>query len=93
VVAVEFDDGAYGNVKRNQQLRYGNRMIAWDLANPDFMRLADSFGVATSHASTPGELAEAITEALRADEPWLIHVPVGPMPDPWKFVHMGPVRG
>jgi acetolactate synthase-1/2/3 large subunit len=57
------------------------------------MRLADSFGVATSHASTPGELAEAITEALRADEPWLIHVPVGPMPDPWKFVHMGPVRG
>jgi acetolactate synthase-1/2/3 large subunit len=93
VVAVVFDDGAYGNVKRNQQLRYGNRMIAWDLANPDFMRLADSFGVATSHASTPGVLAEAITEALRADEPWLIHVPVGPMPDPWKFVHMGPVRG
>jgi len=93
VVAVVFDDGAYGNVKRNQQLRYGNRMIAWDLANPDFMQLAESFGVTASRATSPGELTEAIVEALNADEPRLIHVPVGPMPDPWKFVHMGKVRG
>jgi acetolactate synthase-1/2/3 large subunit len=93
VVAVVFDDSAYGNVKRNQQLRYGNRLIAWDLTNPDFTALAESFGVNASRATTPGELAEAIVEALRADEPRLIHVPVGPMPDPWKFVHLGKVRG
>jgi acetolactate synthase I/II/III large subunit len=93
VVAVVFDDGAYGNVKRIQQLRFGNRMLAWDLANPDFMRLAESFGVAATRATTPGELSEAIVEALSADEPRLIHVPVGPMPDPWKLVHMGKVRG
>ena len=93
VVAVVFDDGAYGNVKRSQQLRYGNRMLAWDLANPDFVSLANSFGITARRVTAPAALTEAIVEALGADEPRLIHVPVGPMPDPWRFVHMGKVRG
>ena len=45
VVAVVFDDGAYGNVRRSQEMRYGNRLIAWDLDNPDFVELAASFGI------------------------------------------------
>jgi acetolactate synthase I/II/III large subunit len=93
VTAIVFDDGAYGNVKRSQEMRYGNRLIAWDLANPDFVRLAESFGIAAARVRTPDELTEAIVAALKADEPRLIHVPVGPMPDPWKFVHLGKVRG
>ena len=28
-----------------------------------------------------------------ADEPRLIHVPVGPMPDPWRFIHLPRIRG
>jgi acetolactate synthase-1/2/3 large subunit len=93
VVAVVFDDGAYGNVKRSQEMRYGNRLIAWDLANPDFVCLAESFGLNATRVTTPGELTEALVEAFEADEPRLIHVPVGPMPDPWRFVHLPRVRG
>jgi len=26
-------------------------------------------------------------------EPTVIEVPVGPMPSPWEFIHMPPVRG
>jgi acetolactate synthase-1/2/3 large subunit len=93
VVAVVFDDGAYGNVKRAQEMRYGNRLIAWDLANPDFVVLAKSFGLNATRVRTPGELTEALRYAFEADEPRLIHVPVGPMPDPWRFVHLPKVRG
>jgi acetolactate synthase-1/2/3 large subunit len=93
VTAIVFDDGAYGNVKRSQELRYGNRLIAWDLANPDFVRLAESFGITAARVRAPDELTDAIVEALESDEPRLIHVPVAPMPDPWKFVHLGKVRG
>jgi acetolactate synthase I/II/III large subunit len=93
VVAVVFDDGAYGNVKRAQEMRYGNRLIAWDLANPDFVYLAESFGLNATRVTAPGELTEALVEAFEADEPRLIHVPVGPMPDPWRFVHLPRVRG
>ena len=92
-IAVVFDDGAYGNVRRSQELRYGNRLIGCDLANPDFVELAKSFGMGGTRVTTPGELTEALAKAIKADQPKLIHVPVGPMPDPWKFVHLPRVRG
>ena len=48
VVVVVFDNGIFGNVKRIQQERYGNRIIASELPNPDFVKLANSFGVRAS---------------------------------------------
>ena len=56
VVAIVFDDGAFGNVKRIQAERFGNRLIAWDLANPDFFRFAKSFGAGGYRAHTAAEL-------------------------------------
>src|ERR1051326_2754712 len=44
LVTVLFSDGAFGNVRRIQEERYGNRLIASDLTNPDFVRFAESFG-------------------------------------------------
>ena len=44
VVAVVFEDGAYGNVKRMQEDLHGGRVIASELHNPDFVRYAESFG-------------------------------------------------
>ena len=54
---------------------------------------AAGFGITAARVRAPDELTYAIVEALESDEPRLIHVPVGPMPDPWKFVHLGKVRG
>ena len=51
LVAVVFADGAFGNVRRIQEERYGNRLIASDLANPDFIRFAESFGAAAERAA------------------------------------------
>ena len=94
LVTVVFADGAYGNVRRIQQERYGNRLIASDLANPDFVRLAESFGVAAERARKPEELRAALKRAFkRRDGPTLIEVPVGPFPSPWEFIHMPRVRG
>src|SRR5262249_33835309 len=44
LAAVVFNDGAFGNVRRIQEEHYGNRVIASDLANPDFLHYAQSFG-------------------------------------------------
>ena len=89
-----FADGAFGNVRRIQEEHYGNRLIASDLANPDFVRFAESFGAAAERVRSPQELRAALKRALkRRDGPTLIEVPVGPMPSPWEFIHMPPVRG
>jgi acetolactate synthase-1/2/3 large subunit len=93
VVAIVFDDGAYGNVRRIQKEQLGNRLIASDLANPDFVRLAESFGVAAYRATSPDELRTTLGEALALDAPALIEVPCGEMPSPWEFVLMPRARG
>jgi acetolactate synthase-1/2/3 large subunit len=94
LVTVVFSDGAFGNVRRTQQERYGNRLIACDLANPDFVAFAKSFGAETVRATKPDELRRALRHAFaHRDGPTIIEVPVGPMPSPWEFIHLKRVRG
>jgi acetolactate synthase-1/2/3 large subunit len=94
LTTVVFADGAFGNVRRNQEERYGNRLIACDLANPDFVKFAESFGAAAERARTPPELAAALARAFkRRDGPTVIEVPVGPLPSPWEFLRLPRVRG
>jgi acetolactate synthase-1/2/3 large subunit len=92
-VAIVFADGAFGNVRRIQEEQFGNRLIACDLANPDFVKFAESFGAAGRRARNPDELRVALRAAIAAREPTVIEVPVGPMPSPWEFIHMPAVRG
>jgi acetolactate synthase I/II/III large subunit len=93
LVSVVFNDSAFGNVQRIQKLSYGNRTIASDLTNPDFCKLAESFGVAGLRATTPDALRARIEEGFKMDAPVLIEVPVGEMPDPWSLLVQPKVRG
>jgi acetolactate synthase-1/2/3 large subunit len=94
LTAIVFADGAFGNVRRIQEERYGNRLIASDLANPDFVKYAESFGAAAERVRDPKELGAALKRGFaRRDGPTLIEVPVGPMPSPWEFIFLPKVRG
>jgi acetolactate synthase-1/2/3 large subunit len=93
LVALIFVDGAFGNVRRIQQEQFGNRLIACDLANPDFVKYAESFGAVGRRARSPEELRPVLREAFTRREPALIEVPVATMPSPWEFIHMPRVRG
>jgi acetolactate synthase-1/2/3 large subunit len=93
VVAVVFDDGAFGNVRRIQKEQYGNRLIASHLTNPDFLKFAESFGAGAYRVTTPDGLEGALRAAFAAGKPALIHVPVGEMPSPWDMILMPRVRG
>jgi acetolactate synthase-1/2/3 large subunit len=94
LVTLVFTDGAFGNVRRIQEQAFGNRLIACDLTNPDFVRFAESFGAAAERVRTPAELRPALRRAFaRREGPTLIEVPVGPMPSPWEFILLPCVRG
>ncbi|MBI3978097.1 MAG: thiamine pyrophosphate-binding protein [Chloroflexi bacterium] len=80
VIAVVFPDGAFGNVKRIQETQFRGRVLGSDLRNPDFMKLAEAFGVRGIRAEGPGGLRSAVREALTVDGPVLVEIPVGPMP-------------
>jgi len=94
LVTILFNDGAFGNVRRIQQERFGNRLIGSDLTNPDFAAFARSFGAEAVRAGGPNELRQALRRAFaHRDGPTLIEVPVGALPSPWEFIQMGKVRG
>jgi acetolactate synthase-1/2/3 large subunit len=75
-----------------QQDLFNNRTIATDLKNPDFVKMAESFGVEGMKARSPGELKTTIEKAFTRKAPVLIEAPVGTMPDPWKHVALGRAR-
>lgn len=93
VVVVVFDNGSFGNVKRIQQQHYGNRLIASDLHNPDFGKLADSFGIASFKALDAKQLEDALHKAFALNAPALVWVPHGDVPSPWDMIMMPKVRG
>ena len=93
LVTVLFNDGAFGNVRRIQEERYGGRLIASDLANPDFVTFAKSFGAEAVRVKGAQQLQSALRRALaHRDGPTLIEVPVGAMPSPWEFILMARTR-
>jgi acetolactate synthase-1/2/3 large subunit len=91
-VTLIFNNSAYGNVKRAQIQKYGGRVIATDLHNPDFVKLAEIYGALGLRAETPEALASAIRRAFDHDGPTLIEIPVGELPSPWHLIHMPRVR-
>jgi acetolactate synthase-1/2/3 large subunit len=92
-IAIVFADGAYGNVRRMQKNDYGNRLIAVDLLNPNFPKMAESFGIAGVRTTTPDGLRRELNAALKRRGPSLIEVAVGELPDPWPTLITGRVRG
>ena len=93
LVTVVFNDGAYGNVRRAQVEQFDGRVLGSDLVNPDFARLAESFGVHATRVTTPTELEGVLREALGATtEPVLIDVPVGAMPNPFRVMRQAASR-
>jgi acetolactate synthase-1/2/3 large subunit len=92
VVAIVFNDNGYGNVRRMQKEDYGNRVIASDLTNPDFVKMAESYGAMGLRAHSPQELRVALRRAFKEPGPVLIEVPIGDTPAPWKFIQLPRVR-
>jgi acetolactate synthase I/II/III large subunit len=93
VVALVFNNNAYGNVRRDQRTRFDGRVVAADLVNPDFVKLAESFGVGASRVTSPDHFRPALEKALAHGGPYLIavEVPRDSEVTPWTYIH--PSRG
>jgi acetolactate synthase-1/2/3 large subunit len=90
LVSLVFNNGAYGNVRRDQLNSFDGRTIGSTLTNPDFVKLAESFGASGYRVNSPASLQPVLERALAADEPALIEVMVGADAEtsPWEFIMM-----
>ena len=89
VVVLVFNNNSYGNVRRDQRERFEGRVVASDLVNPDFVKLAESFGVGAARISSPDRFRPALEKALANGGPYLIEVevPRDSEVSPWAFIH------
>jgi acetolactate synthase I/II/III large subunit len=91
VVAVVFNNNAFGNVLLDQTRMYSGRDVGARLRNPDFAAVAEAFGAAGCSVRTPEALEAALTKALADNRPALIEVKaeLGGTASPWKYLMPG----
>jgi len=92
LVTLIFNNNQYGNVQQMQKNVYDGRVIATDLHNPDFVKMAESFGAQAFRAQTPAALRQAIRKGFATDLPTIIEIPVGDMLSADKFRKLPRVR-
>jgi acetolactate synthase-1/2/3 large subunit len=75
VVNVVWENGQFGSIAWKQDKRFGHH-FGVDFRNPDFVRLAESFGVAAWRCESADDFPHRLREALALDVPSLIVVPI-----------------
>ncbi len=89
LVSIIFNDNRFTNVQRQQKEWFDGRVICSDLHNPDFVKMAESFGAAGFSAQDPESLRVAIQAAFKEKGPSIIEVTVDEFfPAPWPFLMM-----
>ncbi len=74
-VVVIFNDSQYGVIAWHEMKKF-NQSTGTDFKNPDFVKLAESFGARGVKISKTGELQYKISQALEMGGVWIIDVEV-----------------
>lgn len=92
IVAIVFNNDAFYNVKAMQRDVHDGRVHATDLTNPDFVKMAESFGAQGLRANSPDELRTALATGFEYEGPTVIDAPLGDVPAPWGLLQLGKNR-
>ena len=87
------NNGVFENVERILRNDYDDRVICADLRNPDFVKLAESFGMPGRRANSPDTLRTALKESIAESGPTLIEYQATAFPSPWPLHFRKKVRG
>ena len=74
-VVLIWSDGGYGLIEMHQKRKFG-RVAGTRFENPDFVALAESFGLQGLRVRRAGDLPAVLAEALRASGPVLVDIPI-----------------
>jgi acetolactate synthase-1/2/3 large subunit len=75
ITIVVWEDGAFGSIAWKQRKRFGETFGS-GFQNPDFVQLAESFGLAAWRCRSAGDFRQHLQQALALDGPSLIVLPV-----------------
>jgi acetolactate synthase-1/2/3 large subunit len=76
VKIVILDNNYLGMVRQWQQLFFERRYSSVELTNPDFVKIAEGFGVPGRTIDRPEDVPQAVADLLAHEGPYLLHVRV-----------------
>lgn len=87
VVTVILNNGCWGSEKAYQRYAFNERYIGADTNNPRFDKYAELFGGTGFYVERPEDIGDAFHQALKADGPSIIEIPVDPdeLPPPARL--------
>ena len=74
-VSVIWENSQYGSIVWKQDKKFGSH-FGTDFTNPDFVKLAEGFGIPGWRCGSADEFGERLTHALTLDVPSLIVLPI-----------------
>ena len=78
LIVLIVNNGMYGTIRMHQERRFPGRVSATDLAGPDFVALAQSFGAWAERVETTDAFAPAFKRALAAKGSAVLELRVDP---------------
>ena len=78
VVTVILNNGSWGSEKAYQRYAFNQRYVGADTVNPRFDKYAELFGGTGFYLERPEDIGPAFLEALQADGPSIIEIPIDP---------------
>ena len=74
VKIIVLNNNYLGNVRQWQALFYNNRFSQTPMVNPDFVELADAYGIKAENVEKRSQLDGAITRMMEYDGPYMLNV-------------------
>lgn len=75
-VACVFNNGQWGAEKKNQVDFYNNRFVGSNIETPNFSEVARAMGARGIRVSHASEVADALSEAIRLNQPTVLEIMV-----------------
>lgn len=89
VKIVLLNNNYLGNVRQWQELFFNRRYSCTVLANPDYMKIAEAYGIKGSRVTERAELANSIDEMLQSKEAYILEVACQNEENIWPMVALG----
>lgn len=89
VKMVLLNNGFLGMVRQWQELFFGRRYVATPMVNPDFVKLAEAYGIRGRRVSERAELRDAVDEMFAYSGAYLLEVAVQPEGNVFPMIPAG----
>jgi acetolactate synthase-1/2/3 large subunit len=83
------DNGYLGMVRQWQELFYGKRYVATPLSGPDYVKVAEAYGISALRVKHKEDVVPAIEKAMAEEGPFLIDFVVEPEENVYPMVPPG----